>query len=66
MAVKVIDPTPDPQIVKRISCRHCGARLEYTPNDVRRRDGKDYTGGADGEEWVDCPNCGKKAIIRSW
>ncbi len=66
MAVKIIDETPDPEVVKRVTCGKCGTRLEYVPNDVKRRDGTDYSGGADGEEWVDCPKCGKKAIIRSW
>lgn len=33
--VKVIDETPDPAVVKRVSCRGCGARLEYVPNDVK-------------------------------
>jgi len=66
MAVKIIDETPDPEVVKRISCKHCGTRLEYVPADVKRRDGTDYGGGPDGETWVDCPQCGKKAIISSW
>lgn len=66
MTVRIIDDTPDPEVVKRISCRNCGARLEYVPADVKRRDGTDYTGGPDGEEWVDCPKCQKRAIIRSW
>ncbi len=66
MAVKIIDPTPDPEIVKRVSCGHCGARLEYTPNDVRAHHGTDYGGGPDGCEWVVCPNCNKDAVIRSW
>ena len=66
MAVRVIDPTPDPEIAKKISCRNCGARLEYTPNDVKRIDGTDYSGGSDGCEYVDCPNCNKRAVIRSW
>lgn len=66
MAVKVIDAAPDPKVVKRISCQNCGARLEYTPIDVKRRSGTDYSGGPDGAEWVDCPNCGKNVIIRAW
>ena len=37
MAVKVIDPTPDPKVVKRVSCENCGARLEYVPLDVQHR-----------------------------
>jgi len=66
MSVRVIDETPDPEVTKRVTCRNCGVRLEYVPLDVKRRDGTDYTGGADGEEWVDCPKCGKHAVIRSW
>lgn len=66
MAVKIVDETPDPDVVKRISCRNCGARLEYVPADVKTRNGTDYTGSADGEEYIDCPKCGKRAIIRCW
>jgi hypothetical protein len=58
----------DPGVAKRKSCRGCGSIVEYYINDVKRRDGRDYSGGADGEEWVDCPNegCGHKIILRSW
>lgn len=66
MTVRVIDPTPHKSVVKEIVCKNCGVTLEYTPNDVKKRNGKDWSGGPDGEEWVDCPNCNKKAIIRSW
>lgn len=64
--VRIVNPQPDPSVVKQVVCRSCGVKLEYVPHEVKRRDGKDYRGGADGEEWVDCPNCGSKAIIRSW
>lgn len=57
----------------RITCKSsnvtkpgCGAILEYTQRDVQRYDGKDYSGGADGKEWVNCPNCGREVILRSW
>ncbi len=66
MSVRVVDETPDPDVVRRVSCGNCGARLEYVPNDVKRRDGTDWAGGPDGEEWVDCPKCGKHATISSW
>lgn len=64
--VKVISTGPDKTVVKQVICRNCGATLEYTPNEVQSRHGTDYGGGPDGEEWVNCPNCGHKAIIRSW
>lgn len=55
-----------PEAIKRVTCHKCASLLEYTQAEVKRRDGKDYTGGPDGEEWVDCPKCYNKAIIRSW
>lgn len=64
--VRILCDEPDPAVVKKISCRGCGARLEYVPNDVKSRHGTDYGGGPDGAEWIDCPRCGKRVIIRSW
>lgn len=56
----------DDTAVKRITCRGCASILEYTASEVKERHGKDYGGGPDGAEWVDCPNCGGTAVIRSW
>ena len=64
--VKVISTEPDESVTKRIICRHCGATLEYVPNDVKKCHGKDIAGGPDGSEWINCPNCGKSVTIRSW
>jgi len=66
MAVKIIDPTPDPEVVKRISCRHCGVRLEYVPNDVMSRTSRDYGGGTDVTEYIVCPACTKEVTIHQW
>ena len=65
-SVVVISKTPDPSVIKHVVCRNCGAKLQYVPNDIKRYDGKDYTGGADGRTWIDCPNCNKEAILTSW
>ena len=64
--VKIIDPTPCRTVVKAIVCQNCGVKLEYVPKDVRRRDGKDYSGGADGHTYIKCPGCNKKVIIDAW
>lgn len=64
--VKIIDETPDPSVVKRIICKSCGSLLEYIPNEVKKYSGRDYSGGPDGHEWIDCPKCGKSVILRSW
>ena len=64
--VRVISAGPAPEVVKQVLCRNCGAVLEYTPHEVREYHGKDMSGGPDGQEWIDCPQCGKKVVLRSW
>lgn len=65
--MKIIDETPDPEVVKRISCRSCGVRLEYVPNDVISLwIGRDYSGGSDGANGFKCPKCGKNVITERW
>jgi predicted RNA-binding Zn-ribbon protein involved in translation (DUF1610 family) len=65
MTVEIVGKKLDPEVIKKTSCRSCGVILKYTPNDVKARHGTDIGGGPDGEEWIDCPSCGKKVIIRS-
>jgi DNA-directed RNA polymerase subunit RPC12/RpoP len=66
MAVKVVSTEPDPSVVKYAVCRNCGVRLEYLPMDVKEHHGTDIGGGPDGHEWIDCPQCSKQVILRSW
>jgi len=65
VTVRVIEPKPDPSVVKRIVCSHCGVTLEYVPNDIKERK---YTcmGDPSGHTYVECAQCGKDAVIRSW
>lgn len=56
----------DQTAVKRVTCKHCASILEYTPSEVHRHEGKDYSGGLDGREWIDCPSCGREVVLRSW
>lgn len=56
----------DETVAKRITCRGCGSINEYYKNEVHKYNGRDYTGGADGREWIICAECGKEVIIRSW
>lgn len=62
--VKVIGEAPE--VFKQTVCRHCAAKLEYTPGDVKARHGKDYSGGSDGAEYVECPRCGSEVILKAW
>lgn len=56
----------DESAVKRVTCRHCASIVEYEAREVKDVHGTDCGGGPDGQEWVDCPNCGGRAVIRSW
>lgn len=64
--VKVIKEEPDKSVVKQCICRGCGATLEYVPNEVKSHHGTDMSGGPDGQEWITCPKCHKKVVLRSW
>ena len=64
--MKVISTKPAKKVTKRVTCEHCGARLEYVPNDVKEYHGTDYGGGPDGCTWVVCGNCSKKVILENW
>jgi hypothetical protein len=64
---RVVDPKPSPKVEKIVLCRDgCGATIAYVPNDVKSYSGSDYSGGPDGHEWIVCPNCRKRIIIRTW
>lgn len=63
---RIIKKGPSPEVEKKVTCRGCGSIIGYVENDVKSYSGTDYTGGADGREWVNCPNCGKEIVIRSW
>ena len=44
----------------------CGAIVEYTKSDIKEINGTDYSGGSDGCQYVDCPGCGKRYVLKSW
>lgn len=57
----------DESAVKRITCRNCAARLEYTESEVRNLwSGTDYGGGSDGADGFNCPQCGAQVHVRRW
>jgi len=65
--VEIVSTVPHESAVKEIVCvSGCGATLRYVPNEVKKYSGTDYSGGSDGREWIDCPNCGEQVTIRSW
>jgi|JI9StandDraft_1071089.scaffolds.fasta_scaffold694515_2 RNase P subunit RPR2 len=56
----------DESKVKRVTCRGCASVLEYKQSEVQSRHGRDISGCADGEDYVICPDCGGRAVIRAW
>ena len=64
--VKIIGFDESVVAVMRKNCKDCGAILEYTQRDIKVRNGVDYSGGPDGMEWIDCPNCDSKVVLRAW
>lgn len=53
---------------KRAVCEDCRATIEYLPEEVQERHGRDYGGGPDGFKRVKCPRPGCKgfAYIERW
>ena len=57
----------DPAVLKKITCRGCGAINEYSPNEVRVLwSGTDYGGGSDGAKGFNCAGCGKEIHTERW
>ena len=57
----------DDKYVKRITCRNCASIIEYTESEVRNLwSGTDYSGGSDGADGFECPQCGKEIHTKRW
>lgn len=63
MAVRIINPEPDPSVLKQVICRKCGVKLEYAPIDVTSKEVSDYGGGSDTYRYIECPNCKNKIDV---
>ena len=48
----------DDSVARRVTCRNCGAILEYTPHDLQERQTRDISGSVDITLYVKCPRCG--------
>lgn len=64
--VRLISVEPNPMVEKDATCRGCGAKMKYVPNDVRNRSYKDYTGCSEVVEFINCPNCAQEVIVRQY
>ncbi len=58
--VKIIE-----QGYQRLTCGKCKSVLEYTQSDVKvGKFNMDYLGDYDIEEYIKCPSCNNKCIIK--
>lgn len=56
----------DSGAVKEITCRHCAARLQYTPSEENRDYSTDYLGDKDYFSYVYCPGCGGRVKTKNY
>ena len=66
MTVKVIKNEPDRTVVKETICRNCGVTLQYVPNDINKREERDYTGSGETVYYIECPACAAQATVQSY
>jgi DNA-directed RNA polymerase subunit RPC12/RpoP len=64
MVVKIVNPEPDPYVVKHAICDNCGVKLEYVPADVKSSTHRDYGGGSDTYRSIVCPKCSHQVSVR--
>lgn len=62
--VKVVGK--DPKAIKQVTCKSCASILEYTLSEVKSYKAGDYSGDTWMEYYVDCPECGSKAITKGY
>lgn len=49
----------------RLTCNACKSLIEYTRSEVKRGEfNMDYLGDSDTEDYIDCPSCQHKCIIK--
>lgn len=61
--VRIVKIEPHPTVVKEVVCRHCGATLEYVPNDVKSKV-VSCMGDIDTYSFIVCPNCNKDVGVK--
>ena len=61
MTVKVIGENENK--LKRTTCSHCAAILEYALVDTETKVIRDYGGGSDTYRFLTCPRCKEKVSV---
>jgi len=64
MTVKVVSDKP--VRTRKVVCTKCSFELEYTGEDVKSYDKRDYSGDLDTYYYIECPRCSKQVFVRAW
>lgn len=56
----------DKRAVKRVTCRDCASKLEYTLSEVQTYTSHDYGGGSDTHHFIDCPKCSQHVDVKGY
>ncbi len=64
MTIRIINPEPDPSVIRICVCRKCGVKLEYVPLDIQKTLNYDYTGDYDEWFFIQCPKCSEKIQVK--
>lgn len=60
--VKVVESATE----LRVTCRHCSSRLEYLPKEVQVLKWVDTPDTPGRQEYIVCPACGAKVVLKQW
>jgi hypothetical protein len=63
--VKIVKIEPHSSVVKECICGKCGATLQYTPIEVSEVYIRDYTGGGETYNFINCPNCASRVYVKN-
>lgn len=55
----------DTKLIRKATCKNCGAKLEYYPREVKHHTTLDLSDNPDTTYWIECPECCKRVTVRS-
>lgn len=54
----------DAALNKRCTCKECTSIVEYTPFEIKRKNYKDISQTSCTVEYITCPECGNKIVLK--
>ena len=63
--IEVINPGPDPAVVKEVLCHRCGVLLRYLPIDVQSEALYSMNEYSQTIYWINCPKCKTRVDVKN-